>query len=114
MSRRPAPPVLRSPVLFLAVLALPLMACGPGGSVYVGVSAPGPWVSYPGSYYPGYYGYPGYRWEEEDAPDLDWTPPWVDEAETSASPDPTRVEPVAEDAAPGARGPEGAAPVSGL
>jgi hypothetical protein len=86
-----------SPARWLAVLALilcPAAACGPGGSVYVGVSAPGPWVGYPGGYYPGSWGYPGYRWEEEeddgedDGPELlEWTAPW------SATPDPVRPTP---------------------
>lgn len=52
-------------LVVLAVVLLPAGACGPGGSVYVGVSGPGPWTSYPGGYYPGAWGYPGYRWEEE-------------------------------------------------
>mgnify|MGYP001815846220 FL=1 len=76
--RTTTPLVLRA--VALGLILLPAVACGPGGSVYVGVSAPGPWTSYPGGYYPGAWGYPGYRWEEEDqdAPDpLDWEAPWA-------------------------------------
>ena len=78
----------RLPWIVLALLLLPLGACGPGSSVYVGVAAPGPWVGYPGGYYPGAWGYPGYRWEEEeDSPDpLDWEAPWM---QASESPLPT-------------------------
>ncbi len=79
-----------SPIRWLVALALillPVPACGPGGGVYVGVSAPGPWTSYPGGYYPrGGWGYPGYRWEEEDQDrqdPLDWEAPW---AQSAASP----------------------------
>lgn len=74
-------------ILALAIALLPAAACGPGGSVYVGVSAPGPWVGYPGGYRPpGAWGYPGYRWEEEDQDlqdPLDWEAPW---AQSAASP----------------------------
>jgi hypothetical protein len=51
-------------ILALAGVIVALQGCAPG-TVYVGVSAPGPWVGYPGGYgrpYPGgYYGrpYPG-------------------------------------------------------
>lgn len=82
-------PCLLRRVVLIAALALPFAACGPGSSVYVGVAAPGPWVGYPGGYYPGAWGYPGYRWEEEDeeqpdVPDpLDWEAPW---AQSSTSP----------------------------
>lgn len=71
--------------IFVALLLLlPAAACGPGGSVYVGVSAPGPWTSYPGGYYPGAWGYPGYRWEEQQEEEeqdgaqlLEWEAPWA-------------------------------------
>ena len=58
-------------VALAAALTLPFAGCGPGGSVYVGVSAPGPWVGYGPGYVgrPPYYGYPGRRYEEDDAPD---------------------------------------------
>jgi hypothetical protein len=62
-------------ILALAGVLVALQGCGPG-TVYVGVSAPGPWVGYPpggyGRHYPGgYYGRPGYygrRWYSPDAP----------------------------------------------
>ena len=59
-------PSMKSVVKGLALTAVlvALQGCGPG-TVYVGVSGPGPWVGYPpGGYgrpYPGgYYGRPGY------------------------------------------------------
>lgn len=53
--------------LLLAGVALPFTGCGPG-TVYVGVGAPGPWVGYPGGYYPGYpgYGRPWYSPDQEE------------------------------------------------
>lgn len=68
----------------LAFVLLPMISgCGPGGSVYVGVAAPGPWVGYPGGYYPGAWGYPGYRWEEEE----DGEDPLDEEAPSAQSPE---------------------------
>jgi len=58
-----------------AILLLGASGCQPG-SVYVGVSGPGPWVGYPPGYYPppGIYGRPwGYQ-PDEDAPEESESP----------------------------------------
>lgn len=57
----------------VALAALALTGCGPGGNVYVGVGVAGPWVgpAYPGYYpRPPMYGPPPCCWDEEDAEDL--------------------------------------------
>lgn len=41
-------------IMLAGVASLSIVACGPPSSVYVGVSAPGPWYGYPGRY-PGMY-----------------------------------------------------------
>jgi hypothetical protein len=74
-------------VLSAVALGVPLTACT-GAGVYVGVSAPGPWVGYPPGYigYPGYVGYPGWRYEEEEEQDAQEAPESTTEDEGPASP----------------------------